>query len=88
MKKLMKLALLIGGVAAVAKLAGAKKAEWEGLAETDVRAKLDSHLPEKVPADKRAAIADKVVDKMREKGVLGEDAPVTEATGSDEPASE
>ena len=78
MKKLIKLALLVGGVAVAAKLVGAKKAEWEGLAEPEVRAKLDAHLPDKVPADKKAAIADKVVDKMREKGALREDEPTAD----------
>ena len=88
MKKLLKLALLVGGVGVVAKVLGAKKADWQGLTETDVRAKLDAKLPDKVPADKRAEIADKIVDKMRDKGVLGADAPVAEDSGSDEPASD
>ncbi|MBT8216786.1 MAG: hypothetical protein HKN80_06300 [Acidimicrobiia bacterium] len=84
MKKLIKLALLVGGVAFAAKLMEAKKAEWEGMTEPDVRAKLDARLPEKVPADKRAEIADKIVGKMREKGVLGEEAPASdEAPTSD-----
>lgn len=88
MKKLIKLGLLVGGVAFAAKLLEAKKAEWEGLAESDVRAKLNARLPDKVPADKRAEIADKIVDKMREKGVLGEDAPTTEDAGTHEPSSD
>jgi hypothetical protein len=82
-KKLIKLALVIGGIAFASKVITAKKAEWEGLAESDVRAKLDARLPDKVPAEKRAEIADKVVGKMREKGVLREDAPIDEAPTSD-----
>ena len=78
MKKVLKLALLVGGVAAVAKLVGAKKAEWQGLSESDVRAKLDARLPDKVPADKREAIAEKVVGTMRERGVLKEDPPAVD----------
>jgi hypothetical protein len=83
MKKLLKLVLVVGGIAAVAKVVTAKKAEWQGMSEASVRAKLDEKLPDKVPADKRAEIADKVVGKMREKGVLAEDAPVAEAPASD-----
>jgi hypothetical protein len=83
MKKLLKLALVVGGIAAVAKVVTAKKAEWQGLPEASVRAKLDERLPGKMPADKRAEIADKVVEKMREKGVLAEDAPVAEAPITD-----
>jgi hypothetical protein len=82
-KKLIKLALVVGGIAVASKVITAKKADWEGLAESDVRAKLDARLPDKVPAEKRAEIADKVVGKMREKGVLAEDAPVAEAPTSD-----
>ncbi|MBT8164623.1 MAG: hypothetical protein HKO82_05460 [Acidimicrobiia bacterium] len=85
MKKLIKLAFLVGGVVAVAKVLEAKKAEWAGLGESEVRAKLDARLPEQMPAEKRSEIADKVVGKMREKGVLGEDAP-TEAL--EEPSSD
>jgi len=87
-KKLLKLALIIGVIVAVAKLLEAKKGEWEGMSETNVRAKLDAKLPDKVPAEKRAEIADKVVGKMREKGVLIEDAPVAEDSAPDGAASE
>ena len=83
MKKLIKLGLLVGGVAFAAKLLEAKKAEWEGLTEPDVRAKLDARIPDKVPADKRAEIADKIVDTMRKKGVLGEEAPASEEPAAD-----
>lgn len=83
MKKLLALAFVVGGIAAVSKLVLAKKAEWQGLTEPEVRAKLDARLPDKVPADKRAEIADKIVGTMRDRGVLGEEAPATEAPGSD-----
>ena len=72
MKKLLKVALLVGGMAAVAKLVTAKKAEWQGLTESQVREKLDSRLPDRMPDEKRADVADKVVSKMRERGVLRE----------------
>ena len=74
MKKLIKLALLVGAIACAAKFASAKKAEWHGLTEAEVRAKLDSRLPNRVPEEKRAAVADGVIGKMRAKGVLREDA--------------
>ena len=81
MKKLLKLALLIGGIAAVSKLVGAKKAEWKGLSESEVRAKLDAKLPDRMPPEKQALVADKVVTKMRHRGILREDAPEMEAEG-------
>ena len=82
-KKLLKLALLIGGIVAVAKLVSVKKAAWEGLTESEVRAKLDARLPDRMPAKTQAAVADKVVTKMRERGVLREEeaAPEPESNG-------
>jgi len=87
-KKLIKLAFLVGGAVAVAKVLEAKKAEWAGLPESEVRAKLDAKLPDKVPADKRSEIADKVVGKMREKGVLAEDAPAAEVAAPEDLTSD
>ncbi len=65
MKKLLKLALIIGGIAAVAKLVAAKKGEWSSLTESQVREKLSTRLPDRIPPEKQAAVADKVVAKMR-----------------------
>ncbi len=84
MKKLLKLALLVGGIAAVSKLVTAKKAEWHGLTESEVRDKLDSRLPSKMPDEKRAMVADQIVSKMQERGVLHEQeqaAPMSGETG-------
>ena len=82
MKKLLKLALIVGGIAAVAKLAGAKKAEWQGLTETEVRAKLDSKLPNRMSAEKQEIVADKVVAKMRSRGALAEEEQRPEVGGN------
>lgn len=88
MKKLIKLGMLVGAVVVVAKLLEAQKAEWQGMTEPDVRAKLDAKLPDKVPAEKRTEIADKIVDKMREKGVLGEEAAVAGDAATDDSSSD
>ncbi len=73
MKKLVKLALIIGVIAVLAKVVAAKMANWQGLTETEVRDKLASRLPKWVPGEKRADIADEVVAGMRERGVLRDD---------------
>ena len=70
MKKLLKLALIVGGITAVAKLVTARKAEWHGLTEAQVRDKLDTRLPGRMPDEKRADVTNKVISKMRERGVL------------------
>ncbi len=72
MKKLIKFAIIIGAIAAAARLVESKKAEWEGLTVAQVRGKLDERLPDRVPDDKRAMVADKVVAKMRSRGKLVE----------------
>lgn len=76
-KRLILLVLLIAVIAnnvvAIKKLKARRESEWHGRTESEVRSMLDTKLPDKIPAEKRAAISDKVVSKMRERGVLGED---------------
>ena len=75
MKKLFKLGLFAAVVGGVIKLVSSKKAEWQGLSEPEVRDKLHGKLDARMPTEKVDKIGDKVVDKMRQRGVLGEDAP-------------
>lgn len=93
MKKLVKLGLIVGVIVVLAKIVAAKKAKWEGLTESEIRDKLERRLPKRMPGEKRAAVADKVVSKMREKGALVEEEPsVSAATDNggegDEPNSD
>lgn len=88
MKKLIKLALVIGAVTVAARLIGAKKAEWEGLTESQVRGKLDERMPDRVPDKKRAAVADKVVATMRSRGKLVEDEAASDGDGPAESDSD
>ena len=94
MKKLVKLALIVGAIAFLVKLVAAQKAKWEGLTESELRDKLDSRLPKWIPGEKRAEIADEVVSGMRERDVLGdEDEPTVPAqtdsgNGGEEPGSD
>jgi len=73
MKKLFKLALFGAIVAAVVKTVAAKKAEWQGLTESQVREKLTSKLGDKMPGEKVEELGDKIVGAMRERGVLSEE---------------
>lgn len=71
-------------IAAVVKKASSHRAsEWHGLTEAELRSKLDEKLPSRIPDEKREAISDKVVEKMRERGHLGDD-----AAAGDEPEDE
>lgn len=90
-KKLIGLALAVGAAAAVAKLMVAKKAEWEGLTEDEVRAKVEQRMPSRVPEQRRSALADNVVSKMRDRGMLADEEPAVAAepaAPAEEPASE
>ena len=73
MKKLIKFALVIGAITAASKLVRAKRSEWEGLTETEIRDKIDSKMPERVPDEKREAVKEKVVAGMRAAGKLAEE---------------
>ena len=90
MKALVKLALIVGAVAVAAKLVTAKQASWQGLTEAEVREKVQARLPSRVPDDKRDALADRVVAKMRARGAFGEEAmaappPAEEAPEVEQP---
>lgn len=71
--KLIKLAFLVSGVAVAAKLVAARRDQLHGLAEADVRDKIESRIPKRVPEDKRAVVADKVIAQMRTQGFLAEE---------------
>ena len=73
MKRLLILILLLGAIAALVKLASHNKQKWTGLSEAEVRDRLDARLPDRIPDEKRAEVADKVVSKMRDKGMLSEE---------------
>lgn len=69
------LVLIVAAIAACAhKAKSHRESEWRGLTESEARSKLDTKLPDKIPAEKRSQISDKVVAKMREHGVISDDA--------------
>jgi hypothetical protein len=85
-KKLIGLALFAGAVAVAAKVLAAKKSEWQGLSETEVRQKVETRIPSRVSDEKRVALADRVVAKMRERGVLGEETRLVSVADAEEDA--
>jgi hypothetical protein len=75
MKKLLKILIFAALVGGAVKLVSAKKAEWQGLTETQVRDKLQAKLGARMPSEKVDEISNKVVETMRQRGALGEEAP-------------
>ena len=78
MKKLIKFILLAAIIGAIVKVVQDQMAQWKGLSETELRGKMHSKLDDKMPPEKVDEIADKVVEGMRDKGMLSDEAP-TEA---------
>ena len=86
-KTIIVVLVLLVVLAAIGKLAKSpQRSEWHGLTESEARSKLDAKLPGKIPNDKRTMISDKMVGKMRERGVIVEDP--TAADDAAEPAAE
>ena len=75
-RRLILVAVAVLIVVCIKKAGSHRKAEWRGLTESEIRSKLDAKLPGRIPDDKRSAISDKVVAKMRDRGVIDEDPDV------------
>jgi len=75
MKRLLPAAAALGLVAfAIKKKCSQQRDQWHGLSENDVREKLDHRLPSRMPDDRRAAMTDKIVGRMRDRGVIVDEA--------------
>jgi len=70
MKRLLLASATIGLVTLALKRASRKREEWRGLSETDVREKLDHRLPNRIPDERRSAVTEKIVEKMRARGAI------------------
>ncbi len=70
---LFKLALFIGIVMVIAKAIAAKKQEYYGISESEARYKVESKLSPRVGDDRAAEIADQVVAKLKQAGVVTAD---------------
>jgi hypothetical protein len=70
---LFKLALLVGGVAAMSKVVAAKKKEYYGLTESEARAKFQSKLGPRIGEEKAAEVVDQVIPRLKDKGVIKPD---------------
>jgi hypothetical protein len=86
-KRLFLIAAVVLIVLALKKAAEQDPSEWKGLSETEARSKLATKLPARMPDEVRTEITDKIVGKMREKGVITEDdVEVDLRDGADAPA--
>ena len=87
MKRLLLAAAVLGLVAvAMKKRCSQQRDQWHGLSENDVREKLDHRLPSRIPDDRRAAMTDKIVGRMRDRGVIIEEGDISVDSAAEEVA--
>ena len=75
---IFRLLLLAGLVSVAVNAVLAKKREYFGLTETEARAKFEEKLAGRVGEERAAEIADEVIPKLKERGLIVED-PISEA---------
>lgn len=75
---LFKFLLLIGALAAITKVVASKKKEYYGLTESEARAKFESKLGPRIGEEKAAEIADQIIPRLKDTGVIKPD-PVEQA---------
>lgn len=75
---LFKFAIFVGLAALITKVIASKKDEYYGLTESEARSKFESTLGPRIGEEKAAEIADQVIPKLKETGVIKPD-PVEEA---------
>ena len=71
---LFKLLLVVGALAAVSKVVASKSKDFQGLTESEARAKFESKLGPRIGSDKASEVADQVIPRLKEKGVIKSDA--------------
>ena len=74
---LFKFALFVGLITLVGKVLAANKDQFIGLTESEARAKFEAKLGGRIGTDTATEIADKVIPKLKEKGIIKAD-PVDE----------
>jgi hypothetical protein len=71
---LFKFLLFIGATAAVTKFMAERKKDFYGLTESEARAKFEAKLGPRIGEEKASAVADQVIPRLKEKGVIRSDA--------------
>jgi uncharacterized protein YjbJ (UPF0337 family) len=87
-RALLKFLIVAGIVAAVARMLASKRAEYAGLTEAEAKARFEERMGPWIGDEKAAEVAEQVIPKLKESGILDPDAPekamasVKEAAGN------
>jgi hypothetical protein len=73
-RTLFKVLLVVGIVAAITKFMSDRRRDFYGLTEAEARAKFESKLGPIIGDDRASDVADQVIPRLKETGVLVEDA--------------
>ena len=73
-RTLFKILLVVGIVAAITKFMSDRRRDFYGLTESEARAKFESKLGPIIGDDRASDVADQVIPRLKETGVLVEDA--------------
>lgn len=77
------LAALAGLAAIASKALATKKQAWQGLTEAELRQRLGERIPSRVPDVRRSMITERVVEKMRNQGMIRVESEETSAAATD-----
>ncbi len=72
-RTLLKIMLVVGIVSAIAKFLSDRRRDFYGLTEAEARAKFESKLGPIIGEDRAAEVADQVIPRLMESGVLEPD---------------
>ena len=75
---LFKFLLFVGALVAIGRVVATKKKEYYGLTESEARAKFESQFGPRIGEDKASEVADQVIPRLKDSGVIKPD-PVEEA---------
>ncbi|MGH8915095.1 MAG: hypothetical protein ACRDZM_11350 [Acidimicrobiia bacterium] len=70
---LFKLLLFAGGLTAITRFVASKKKEYYGLTESEARAKFESKLAPRIGEEKATEVADQVIPRLKDSGVIKPD---------------
>lgn len=85
----VKLLVFMGLIYAAGRFIAQQKSQWEGLTESQAKAKVEAKLSSKVGEEKASEIANQVIAALTERGVIKPDeAPVAEAVEEVEEVAE
>ena len=72
MKRFLLIAAVLGLIALALKGRAKQREAWHGISEAEARDRLEQRLPSRIPEEKRDAVKEKIVGRMRERGIFEE----------------